>query len=79
MKRMIENLFMFSLIVFVALGMLSVMLQALCIVIGNGGVSVLIADTVLETASKIAGICGTITFLYLMLFGKGFGPMEEEE
>lgn len=68
---------MLTLIVFVVMGTISVLLQGVCVIIGNGAFSVLIADTVLSVASKIAGVCGTITFLYLMIFGKGFGPMEE--
>ncbi|HJB08740.1 MAG TPA: hypothetical protein H9716_12900 [Candidatus Enterocloster faecavium] len=79
MKKIVENLFMLTLIIFVVMGTVSVLLQAICVVIGNGAFSVMIADTVLDVASKIAGICGTITFLYLMMFGKGFGPMEEGE
>ena len=79
MRRIVEDLFMVTLIVFVVMGTISVLLQAACVVIGNGAFSVWIADNVLSVASKIAGICGTLTFLWLMMFGKGFGPVDEGE
>lgn len=79
MKRIAENLFMLTLLAFVIIGTVSVLLQAVCVIIGNGAFSVLIAGTALDFACKVAGICGTISFLYLMFFGKGFGPLKEGE
>lgn len=76
--KLIKNLFTITLAIFVVVGSISVFIQIFCILTGNFELSIFVRENIQSFVIATSGICGLLSFAYLMFSSKE-KQLDEEE